>query len=118
MDALNVTEKLMKSYAQINGLIDRYRDGDTAALKRLDMNLIFEAITKVVDTHHAKQKDHVKQYLFSYLRFLNKVSCTSIEIFRTHIELDNQITHLRNFIHDEISNIEKNPLGVCTDIIG
>ncbi|AZZ36375.1 hypothetical protein CIK05_06075 [Bdellovibrio sp. qaytius] len=117
MDTLNVTEKLLKSYAQINGLIDRYRNAETAALKKQDVKQIFELICTIIDDHQGKNKDLVKQFLFSYLRFLNKVSCTSIDLFRTHIELDNQITHLRNFIHDEINSLEKNPLGVCAGVV-
>jgi len=117
VDALNVTEKLIKSYAQVNELIERYRNGDTASLKKQTVKQIFDVISTVVDTHQAKNKDLVKQFLFSYLRFLNKIAVTSIDLFRTHIELDNQITHLRNFVHDEISNIEKNPLGVCAGVV-
>lgn len=117
MEALNVTEKIMKAYSQINGLIDRYKNSETVSLKKQDVKQIFESISSVVDNNHSN-KDQVKQYLFSYLRYLNKILCTNADIFRSHVELENQITHLRNFIIDEISNVEKNTLGICATVVG
>jgi len=117
MEALNVTEKIMKAYTQINGLIDRYKNSETVSLKKQDVKQIFESISSVVDTYQNKNNDQVKQFLFSYLRYLNKTLCTNGDIFRTHTELENQITHMRNFIIDEISNVEKNNLGVCATVV-
>ena len=117
MDTLNVTEKLIKSYSQINELIERYKNGDTASLKKQNVKQIFEFICNIVDAHQNKNNELVKQFLFSYLRFLNRICCTSIDLFRTHIELDNQITYLRNFVHDEILSLDNNKLGVCAGVV-
>ncbi|MES2803480.1 MAG: hypothetical protein V4654_13385 [Bdellovibrionota bacterium] len=112
MDALNVSEKIVTANTQIISLIDRYKNGDTASLKKQDMTQLFESISSVVDSNFGKNKDHVKQFLFSYLRLLNKVICTNTDIFKIHLELENQISYLRNFITDEINNVERNALGI------
>lgn len=112
MDALNVSEKLATAGLQINSLINRYKNGDTASLKKQDMNQLFDSISLTVDAFQTKNKDLVKQYLFTYLRFINRVLCTNTDIFKIHIELENQISSLKNFINDEINNVERNPLGI------
>lgn len=115
MDALNVSEKIVTANTQINGLIERYRNADTASLKKQDMAQIFQSISSVVDSHQTKNKDQVKQFLFSYMRFLNKVLCTNTDVFKIHIELENQITYLKNFVADEINNVERNALGISVN---
>lgn len=112
MSTLNVSEKIASAAPQIYNLFERYKNSDTAALKKQDMTQIFESITAVIDGHQAN-KDQVKHFLFSYLRFLNKVLCTNADVFKVHIELENQVSYLRSFIIDEISNIEKNSLGTA-----
>lgn len=112
MDALNISERLTKAALQIDVLIERYRNSDTATLKKQDISQIFISITSVVDTYQGAHKAQVTQFLFSYLRLLNKIICTSTDLFRVHIELENQLSYLRNFVLDEISNVEKNSLGI------
>jgi hypothetical protein len=112
MDSLNISEKIAKAGPQIDGLIERYRNSDTATLKKQDITQIFLSITTVIDTYQSTNKAQVTQFLFSYLRLLNKIICTSTDLFRVHIELENQLSYLRNFILDEITNVEKNSLGV------
>lgn len=112
MNTLNVAEKISQAEPQIYNLFERYKNSETAALKKQDVIQIFESIVTFVDQHQGTHKDQVKQFLFSYLRLLNKVICTNTDVFKVHIELENQISYLRNLIIDEISNVEKNPMGV------
>ncbi len=114
MDALNISEKITKAGQQIDGLIEKYRNSDTATLKKQDVTQIFVSITTVVDTCQGTQKAQVIQFLYSYLRLINRFICTSTDLFRVHIELENQLSYVRSFILDEISNVEKNPLGVVS----
>ena len=112
MDAQIVSEKITKASSLIVSLIDRYKNGDTASLKKQDVNLIFDSISSVVDDNVGKNKDQVKQFLFSYLRLINKAICTNTDQFKNHIELENQFSYIRTFISDEINNVERNALGV------